>query len=237
MEGDGLNVFQSTPPKHLGRQWYPDDRDQNFKIDPIPSAINPDRGWRHWSQIGWWGNQGYEPWCVAYSTLHYIADGPLKWANNNPAMDPRTLYCESQKLDPWFGDCDNWGYDGTTIRSAAKVLKREGIIREYRWAFTFEDVIITLASQGPLVLGTSWYSGMSWPHSIGDHRGKSYVEPEGRYEGGHAYVLNGVDFGRDMVRLKNSWGQDWGDDGHAWLSFDGLRKLMSEEWAEACQLR
>lgn len=237
MESDGLNAAPRKVPGHLGRQWYPDERDRNWTIDPIPSAINPDRGWRHWSQTGWWGDQGHRPWCVAYAMLHYVADGPLKWSNANPAMDPQQLYCEAQKLDPWFGDCSNPQYDGTSIRAGAKALKNAGIITEYRWAWTFDAVILTLVTQGPLVLGTSWYSGMSVPSDEGDHRGESYIEPEGVYEGGHAYVLNGVDFGREMVRVKNSWGQAWGENGHAWMSFDGLRALMSEEWSEACQLR
>lgn len=225
------NLLDPHVPEKLGRQWYPDERDHRYKIEGAPRRMNPDHGWQYWSREGWWGDQGLHPWCVAYAMLHYVADGPAKWQQENPAVSPELLYCEAQKKDPWVGDCSNPQYDGTTLRSGAKVLRELGIISEFRWAFTFEEVIGALATQGPLVIGTSWYSGMTWPSEA------NVLLPAGAFEGGHAYVLNGVDLSREVVRVKNSWGQGWADEGSAWLTFEGLRFLMEDEWFEACQLR
>jgi C1A family cysteine protease len=38
---------------------------------------------------------------------------------------------------------------------------------------------------------------------------------------------------RQQLRLKNSWGEDYGDDGHALIAFDDFEELLRQE-GEAC---
>ena len=45
--------------------------------------------------------------------------------------------------------------------------------------------------------------------------------------GGHAYVINGVNTIKKQFRLKNSWGRKWGQGGHAFISFDDMKKLIN----------
>ena len=46
---------------------------------------------------------------------------------------------------------------------------------------------------------------------------------------GHAIVCNGVNTTTGLVRLKNSWGTSWGREGHAYLSFADLERLIAED--------
>lgn len=215
----------------LGRLHLPDERDEQYLIRPLLSG-EPPRGWRYWWASGWWGNQGPTPQCVAYAWLHKVADGPrttLRTAavDLTPAMTPRDLYCAAQAIDPWQGDCSDPRYDGTSVRAGAKVLQQAGMIEGYRWAWDADTVVRALIEVGPVVVGTTWTEGMSRP----DARGR--IQPTGRSQGGHAYVLNGVNVDRGVVRCKNSWGRSWGSNGSAWLTIDDLGDLLADR-GEAC---
>jgi len=39
-------------------------------------------------------------------------------------------------------------------------------------------------------------------------------------EGYHAVVLVGYNDEKNALELRNSWGEDWGEDGYAWMSYD-----------------
>lgn len=215
----------------LGRLYLADPRDGQYLIRTALSGA-PARGWRYWWTGGWWGDQGATPRCVAYAWLHKVADGPRTTRRTAavdaaPAMDPATLYCAAQAIDPWVGDCDDPRYDGTSVRAGAKVLQRAGVIAGYRWAWDAETTARALVEVGPVVVGTMWYEGMTSPDASGR------IAPTGRAQGGHAYVLNGVNVDRGVVRVKNSWGRGWGRDGAAWLSIDDLDGLLADR-GEAC---
>ena len=55
----------------------------------------------------------------------------------------------------------------------------------------------------------------------------------GRLSGGHAYVINGVDTKTKLFRIKNSWGINWGQQGHAFISFTDMTRLIKER-GEIC---
>lgn len=44
--------------------------------------------------------------------------------------------------------------------------------------------------------------------------------PEQPLQGGHAVAVVGYDDRAGALLLRNSWGADWGDQGHAWLPYD-----------------
>ena len=80
---------------------------------------------------------------------------------------------------------------------------------------------------GPVVVGTYWYRGMFKPDRNG------IIRPTGGIVGGHAYVINGVDKSKKLFRIKNSWGKNWGINGHAYISFADMEKLMKQN-GEIC---
>lgn len=111
-------------------------------------------------------------------------------------------------------------------------MSRYGIIHQYRWAFGIQDVIGALMSQGPVVLGINWYSGM-----YNAPGGKLRVS--GNHVGGHAILAIGynpssqVFDGEETVILQNSWGRSWGIDGIAEITVEELGRLL-REGGEAC---
>lgn len=201
-------------------------RDARDDAHPMRRAIGKPkqiRTARFWNDQGWWGNQLDRPWCVAYSWLHWLEDGPIGQKGRAPVMQPAKLYQAAQEVDEWPGN----DYDGTTVRAGAKVLQAKGFIASYLWAATIQDIVDALLYVGPIVIGSNWTEGMMSPDRT--HR----IAPTGEILGGHAYVLNGVNAQSGKVRLKNSWGRGWGDNGRAWLSIDDVAFLLAAE-GEAC---
>lgn len=231
---ENLNSLESIDDKHeerdrkkkLGRKYIKDARDQNFLLKSIvPKEL--DRSFKYWWTSGWWGDQGYKPHCVGYSWCHWLADGPITQDSsrekNVAPFDPDHVYHEAQKIDAWAGE----DYDGTSVRAGAKVLQREGFIDEYRWAWDVDTAIHALINKGPLIVGTWWYSDMYFPND------KGIITATGSKAGGHAYVVNGINLDKKLVRIKNSWGRNWGKNGFAYVSLDDFEKLITEQ-GECC---
>jgi hypothetical protein len=162
--------------------------------------------------------------------MHYIEDGPITHfyeANDDqiekPLFKTASVYHEAQKVDRWPGE----NYEGTSVRAGAKILQQKGVIDEYRWAWDIQTVIKALLYAGPVVVGTWWYSDMFYPDSDG------IIEVGGSRAGGHAYLLNGINLDKGLIRLKNSWGRSWGHNGYAYISIDDMERLIREN-GEAC---
>ena len=218
--------------RSLGRIEVIDERDKNFPVSAVLASVVeeglPDFPRRFWWADGWWGNQGPYPHCVAYSWMHFLEDGPviqdtLQEGRRMPMYTPRDFYDLCQVNDQWPGE----NYDGTSVRAGAGILKKLGIIKAYRWAQTIEEVIQTVKYIGPMVVGTRWNNSMSDPNSSG------LMRISGSPAGGHAYILNGVDEDLGLIRMKNSWGRDWGKDGYGYLKFDDFASLLANG-GEAC---
>jgi hypothetical protein len=212
----------------FGRLENPDERDALFPVSAVLPDPNPFITEKYWWDGGWWGNQGETTHCVCYSWMHWAEDGPVVQdeviaQRVKPLFKPVDLYRECQIRDPWPGT----NYPGTSVRTAAKILQELGVVREYRWANNSEEVAQTLLNLGPMVVGTKWTQDMAMPKPNGR------IRPTGSSLGGHAYLLNGVDYNKKLFRIKNSWGREWGRDGYAFISFEDFDSLLSMG-GEAC---
>ena len=83
------------------------------------------------------------------------------------------------------------------------------------------DLKVFLANQEPVVFAIDVGSGFN-------QLGKEVMRvPEAESNrGGHAMVLIGYDDRRGAFKILNSWGEDWGDKGFGWISYE----LFMKEW-------
>lgn len=195
----------------LGRLHAPDERDQRFLL-PARRLEAKQITRRMWTAGGVL-DQGSTPQCVGYSSYGFLTASPIR---NRPPFNPETLYREAQDNDEWPGN----DYDGSSVRGAMKALQKRGLVSNYNWAPGCEAVIDHILAVGPVVMGTDWHDDMFTPDK------KGFIHLGGQVAGGHAYLLIGADRDKKAVRILNSWGRGWSDNGRAWLSFDDLDKLI-----------
>jgi len=211
----------------LSRIFIPDDRDMRFQISSLLPKQLPNIKYKYWWSSGWWGDQGSTPHCVAYSWIHWLASGPITQKNKREGgiapFDTTYLYNEAQKVDAWEGE----NYDGTSVRAGAKILKNNGFIDQYNWAWDIQTTVNALLTLGPVVVGTWWTHDMLFPNKDG------LITATGSKLGGHAYLLDGVNVDKKLLRIKNSWSREWGKKGFAYISFDDMDKLIKDN-GEVC---
>ena len=152
-----------------------------------------------------------------------MEDGPIEQSGVAPIIPPSVIYQNAQKLDEWLGE----NYDGTSVRAGVKYLQNVKKVSSYYWGYDLNTLINTVLNIGPVVVGTNWYNGMFYPDK------KGLIRLSGGLAGGHAYVINGVDKTKKLFRLKNSWGRSWGQQGHAYISFNDMTRLIKER-GEIC---
>lgn len=206
----------------LGRKVSVDGRDNLFLIKSILRKTSSLQ-YKYWDSTQWWGDQGQTSMCVGYSWAHWIEDGPVTHDGLAPIVPPETIYKEAQKIDEWAGE----DYDGTSVRAGAKYLMDRGVISSYLWTWDINTMIDAVLSKGPVVVGSLWTYDMFFPDESGN------IKFGGDVAGGHAYLINGVSKIKDRFRIKNSWGRNWGVDGHAYISIGDMEKLIKED-GEVC---
>lgn len=215
--------------------WNPrfDPESKNYPVRAVlrSTVRRRDKMWR----IGPILDQGREGACVGFGWTAEALSTPipvrLKFMAHKVPHEPNEfasfIYNEAKKIDEWEGV----EYEGTSVLAGAKAMKNVGLVREYRWAFSLEDVIDTVLSKGPVVVGTYWYENMYDPQG-------GILKPSGRVVGGHCYAVVGyrvkpAELGgtEDALVIQNSWGPLWGRNGTALLSLTDAAYLL--EYGEA----
>lgn len=172
-------------------------------------------------------DQGQLGSCTGHAGTNTLASDAF-WAVGQPLLagiDPHEyaveLYSDATLLDPWPGQYkpDDTGSDGLSI---AKVLHARGLISGYQHATSLAAALTALAERVVMV-GTSWLEEMYGTTPEG------HMMVGGTPVGGHEYVLDELDVERQRVWMRNSWGEDWGLQGRAWMSWDELGKLLADD--------
>lgn len=230
----------SIAPEDRVLDWAPKDdpRSLNFPARTLfrkQSVVN--WTWRAPSPL----DQGREGACVGFGWTHEALTTPVpvdftRLANKLLPADPdlfaRTLYRDAQLVDEWGGE----EYEGTSVNAGAKVMRDRGLLREWRWAFGVDDVIMSIINIGPVVLGINWYADMyQAPGGI--------LSVGGLHVGGHCIIAMavrkaGVIFeNEEAIGILNSWGPSYGKNGRAWIRKSDLARLLSEQGEAAVPVR
>lgn len=177
----------------------------------IPTAKDLS-GSRKWDFLSEPLDQGSTPHCVGFA----IAD----WGINLPTQDLYTntdghsFYYQCKVIDGEPGE-----EDGTSIRSAAKVMRNLGRIDNYAFAFSIDEIIYWLLNKGPMVVGTDWTEGMMQVDR------DNAIHPTGEILGGHGYVLN-EKTESGLFGIQNSWDDHFGIKGQAYIPITEFENLF-----------
>lgn len=186
-------------------------------------------------------DQGAEGACVGFGWTHEALTTPVvvdlsriaaeSW-RKAPDLFARSVYRAAQFVDEWDGQA----YEGTSVNAGAKIMRDIGLIKEWRWAFGVDDVIMSIINVGPVVLGINWYSGMY-------HAPGGILSVGGQLVGGHCIIARavrqaGVIFAdEEAIGIFNSWGPTYGTNGSAWVRKSELARLLSENAEAAVPVR
>jgi hypothetical protein len=220
----------------LGREPLPrDDRDWLLRSVPFDRlaefAPTGQEAWdrRYWKMVApdFRIDQGDEGTCVGHGCTNVLMASPTThtlfpdFADTTKAHEyARKLYLDAS------GDATY--QEGTYTRLALNVLVSRGQIAAYYRLTDVDGIVDALLNQGPVTFGSTWYNNMFRTTA---QYGNRYllVDPGSGMAGGHLYCLTGVDLspaeGPPFVRMENSWGAGWGQNGTARITIDDLAVL------------
>jgi hypothetical protein len=194
-------------------------------------------------------DQGNEGTCVGFSSIAGMREYQEKIDYKKAVeLSPRFLYNECKKADKTKNE-------GTTIRTAMKVLKHLGVCREFYWPykprqkdkaktgartdakknriFSYARIMglvelkTSLFVKGPCVIGVQVFRGMMETNSGMVPMPKK----NDKIYGGHAICPVGYDDNKEVVKFKNSWSDKWGDRGYGYLPYKYVEKYMMDAWS------
>jgi hypothetical protein len=185
-------------------------------------------------------DQGREGACVGFGWTQELISSPRPYTHVSVerANDyAREYYRRCLQIDEYPGEAD----EGTSVLAGAQVALERGLIDEYRWCFSVDEIRGTLVSPayaggGPVVIGIPWYYEMYQTSSQG------LVTVGGNLVGGHCILLDeyhpgkrvpGHDEPIEGFGWHNSWSDEYGVRGRGFIRYEDLRDLL-RQWGEAC---
>jgi hypothetical protein len=217
--------------QRLGRHVHHDERSKSYRVNALARAdLNSIRHGRY-IPVLFQGDLGS---CTGNAALGAVGTSPLwealpdslKPSTTDPDADERLavqLYSVATGLDQWPGSWppSDTGSDGLSV---AKAAQKAGYISGYRHAFGLDDALSALANS-PVIVGINWYSSFDEPDANGNIR----LTRGAFVRGGHEIVMDELDVEGRRVGFTNSWGEDWGLHGRAYLSWDDFGRLLDEK--------
>lgn len=187
---------------------------------------------RWWYSDGVWLDQGPTGAVVGFTWTHWLADRGVQIRDGELSEDyARQLYREARRV---MGEAEEED-GGATVRAGANALHARQLLEECYLCPDVDSVVGALLERGPLVAGLSWYESLGKTVDSGGWT-LCRLERDDPILGGHCVLLNGIDLDLTIdgvtgfVRLKNSWGTNWGDGGHVMISIEDLKTVMGESF-------
>jgi hypothetical protein len=110
---------------------------------------------------------------------------------------------------------------GSTGAWSMRVLEKLGLIKTWHHTRVLHAAL-RLLNKGPISIGIPWYQSFFTPDADGTIH---LIESSGQ-AGGHQICVVANDTKKRRIRIRNSWGTGWGDNGHCWLSWDDFGRLL-----------
>jgi hypothetical protein len=164
--------------------------------------------------------------CPGFGWSGELSCAPVLFDTSNESA--LALYHRGREFDRAMG---YYWTSGGSVLGVAKALLADGMIEKFRWAFGITDVIDTLITKGPLVLGINWHQSMYETTPAG------LVRVDGPIAGRHSLVARGYwpdhpVFG-EVIMWTNSWGRSYGLNGTGYIKVSDLGMLL-KAGGEAC---
>lgn len=177
-------------------------------------------------------DQGQLGSCTANAALGCLVTEPFGKAGVSYTEDDAVaLYTAETKLDdsqiPGDYPPDDTGSTGPWSMMA---LEQQGKIKSYHHTRALHTAL-RLLNHGPISIGVTWYNSMFTPTNAapgGPDGMVISVDEHSEVAGGHQVCIVANSVEHQHVLIRNSWGTSWGDQGHAWLSWNDLDLLLHE---------
>lgn len=201
-------------------------------------------------------DQGYEGACTGYglaTVVNYLLTTRKVVSDCNP-VSPRMLYELAKRYDEWPGE----SYSGSSARGAMKGWHKHGVCSEELWPsvpgksnkgqllsglndartgdalrrplgayyrVNHKDVVAlhaAIAEVGVLFATSNVHQGWTKPGDDG------LIEHSETRLGAHAFAIVGYD--KRGLWIQNSWGEGWGYEGFACISYDDWLQNATDVW-------
>jgi C1A family cysteine protease len=159
------------------------------------------------------------------------------------------IYWNCKKIDPWPNE------EGTSSRFAMQVLHKIGVPTEKGWPYkdvgdigepkrwadlvarwalihsywrieTLNELKVALID-GPVPIGVPCFYEFFF---VGSGGIIPYPANPNQIYGGHAICVVGYDDNKKLVKFKNSWGKDWGENGYGYLPYKYIEDFLWDAW-------
>ena len=198
-------------------------------------------------------DQGDEGTCVGFAAVDGLKEYQEKaeW-KKTVQLSVRYVYAGAQKIDGYPDD-----EEGTDIRSALKVLNKNGVPPQKCWPYmphqtdgpsadadelakkymieryvrlkSDAEMKESLVVNGPFVAGVEVYYD-AW--DAADKNGIVKLPADNDvFAGGHAICIVGYDDKKKRWKFKNSWGKGWGAKGYGYLPYEYMKEYGMDAWS------
>jgi hypothetical protein len=186
-------------------------------------------------------NQEAEGTCVGHAFTNVLLAGPSEH-DTFPDFQTEALAHEFARRLYFDATGDATYQLGAYPRDACDALVRQGRIDSYWKVMQVDDITTCLLTYGPVTIAIPWYWSMFYNNGrLSRDYGNKWIKVnlDSEHIGYHCIALTGVDLNPDdgappYVRVQNSWGDSWMQNGTARLTIESLRLLnIWDNWTFA----
>lgn len=214
-----------------------------------PAPIPPFADLEQWT--GAVKDQGQEGSCTAHAGTENLEYLYRRFKNEAPVFSPQFLYYKEREMDGTLPG-DNGSFGRTSVRCMNKfgccLLSQDPYdtgqmdtspttdqeteaaaykAGAYHALASVDEMRHCIASNYPFLVGFNVYQ------SFEDTQQDGLVPPiSGDVLGGHEVLVIGYDDNAARFKLRNSWGESWGDAGNCYMSYNDLLSVFMEAWIQ-----